>query len=76
MVIFRENTEDIYAGVEWEADSASATKLLKFLRDELGVTKIRFPQHCGVGIKPISEEGTKRLVRRAINTPFRRIVRH
>jgi isocitrate dehydrogenase len=66
MVIFRENTEDIYAGVEWEADSPSATKLLKFLRDELGVTKIRFPQHCGIGIKPISEEGTKRLVRRAI----------
>jgi isocitrate dehydrogenase len=66
MVIFRENTEDIYAGVEWEADSPSANKLLKFLRDELGVTKIRFPQHCGVGIKPISEEGTKRLVRRAI----------
>jgi len=66
MVIFRENTEDIYAGVEWEADSPSANKLLKFLREELGVTKIRFPQHCGVGIKPISEEGTKRLVRRAI----------
>jgi len=66
MVIFRENTEDIYAGVEWEADSAAANKLLKFLREELGVTKIRFPEHCGVGIKPISEEGTKRLVRRAI----------
>src|SRR5262245_2588039 len=71
MVIFRENTEDIYAGVEWEADSASANKLLKFLRDELGVTKIRFPQHCGVGIKPISEEGTKRLVRRAIQYTIR-----
>jgi len=66
MVIFRENTEDIYAGVEWEADSAAANKLLKFLREEMGVTKIRFPEHCGVGIKPISEEGTKRLVRRAI----------
>jgi isocitrate dehydrogenase len=66
MVIFRENTEDIYAGVEWAADSASAKKLLKFLRDELGATKIRFPEHCGVGIKPISEEGTKRLVRRAL----------
>jgi len=66
MVIFRENTEDIYAGVEWAADSAPAKKLLAFLRDELGVTKIRFPEHCGVGIKPISEEGTKRLVRRAL----------
>jgi isocitrate dehydrogenase len=66
MVIFRENTEDIYAGVEWEADSAAATKLLTFLREEMGVTKIRFPQHCGIGIKPISEEGTKRLVRKAI----------
>jgi isocitrate dehydrogenase len=66
MVIFRENTEDIYAGVEWAADSAPAKKLLKFLHDELGVTKIRFPEHCGVGIKPISEEGTKRLVRRAL----------
>jgi isocitrate dehydrogenase len=66
MVIFRENTEDIYAGVEWEADSAAAKKLLKFLHDEMGVTKIRFTEHCGIGIKPISEEGTKRLVRRAI----------
>ena len=66
MVIFRENTEDIYAGVEWEADSAAANKLLKFLRTEMNVTKIRFPEHCGVGIKPISEEGSKRLVRRAL----------
>ncbi len=66
MVIFRENTEDIYAGVEWEADSPGAKKLLKFLREEMGVSKIRFTEHCGVGIKPISEEGTKRLVRRAI----------
>jgi isocitrate dehydrogenase len=66
MVIFRENTEDIYAGVEWEADSAAATKLLKFLKNEMGVTKIRFTEHCGIGIKPISEEGTKRLVRKAI----------
>ena len=66
MVIFRENTEDIYAGVEWEADSAAANKLIKFLRTEMNVTKIRFPDHCGVGIKPISEEGSKRLVRRAI----------
>jgi isocitrate dehydrogenase len=66
MVIFRENTEDIYAGIEWAADSAAAKKLLNFLRTEMGVSKIRFTDHCGVGIKPISEEGTKRLVRRAI----------
>jgi isocitrate dehydrogenase len=66
MVIFRENTEDIYAGVEWQADTPEAVKLIRFLQDEMGVTKIRFPEHCGVGIKPISEEGTKRLVRKAI----------
>ena len=66
MVIFRENTEDIYAGVEWEADSPEANKLLAFLRDEMGVHNIRFPQHCGVGIKPISLEGTQRLVRKAM----------
>ena len=66
MVIFRENTEDIYAGIEWAADSEGATKLLRFLRDEMGVRKIRFPEHCGVGIKPVSLEGTKRLVRQAI----------
>jgi len=66
MVIFRENTEDIYAGVEWEADSAGAERLIGFLREELGVTKIRFPQHCGIGIKPISREGSKRLIRKAL----------
>jgi isocitrate dehydrogenase len=66
MVIFRENTEDIYAGVEWEADSEGAIKLMKFLQEEMGVSKIRFPEHVGLGIKPISEEGTKRLVRKAI----------
>jgi isocitrate dehydrogenase len=66
MVIFRENTEDIYAGVEWAADSKEADKVLAFLRDEMGVHKIRFPQHCGIGIKPISMEGTERLVRRAL----------
>ena len=66
MVIFRENTEDIYAGIEWEADSEGAAKLLKFLQEELGVSKIRFPQHVGLGIKPISEEGSKRLIRKAI----------
>ena len=66
MVIFRENTEDIYAGVEYQADTTDNEKLLKFLQEELGVNKIRFPQHVGLGIKPISVEGTKRLVRKAI----------
>lgn len=66
MVIFRENTEDIYAGVEWEADSAEANQVLAFLRDQMGVHKIRFPQACGIGIKPVSVEGTQRLVRKAM----------
>ncbi|MBK5144687.1 NADP-dependent isocitrate dehydrogenase [Budviciaceae bacterium BWR-B9] len=66
MVIFRENAEDIYAGVEWKAGTAEADKVIKFLRDEMGVTKIRFPQQCGIGIKPCSEEGSKRLIRAAI----------
>jgi isocitrate dehydrogenase len=66
MVIFRENTEDIYCGVEWEADSEGADKLIGYLRDELGVNKIRFPQHCGIGIKPVSIEGSKRLIRKAL----------
>ncbi len=66
MCIFRENSEDIYAGIEWQADSAEATKMIRFLREEMKVTKIRFPEHCGIGIKPVSEEGTKRLVRKAI----------
>jgi isocitrate dehydrogenase len=66
MVIFRENTEDIYAGIEWEAESESARKLIAFLQDELGVQKIRFPDTSGIGIKPVSREGTERLVRRAI----------
>ena len=66
MVIFRENTEDIYAGVEWPADSAEADKLIAFLQNEMNVRKIRFPQHCGVGIKPVSVEGTERLVRKAL----------
>ncbi len=66
MVIFRENSEDIYAGVEWQADSPEADKVINFLRTEMGVTKIRFPEHCGIGIKPVSEQGTKRLVRKAI----------
>jgi isocitrate dehydrogenase len=66
MVIFRENTEDIYAGIEWPAGSAEADKVIKFLQDEMGVTGIRFPNECGIGIKPISKEGTYRLVRKAI----------
>ena len=66
MVIFRENTEDIYAGVEWPADSPEADRLIAFLRERMGVRKIRFPQHCGIGIKPVSVEGTERLVRKAI----------
>lgn len=66
MVIFRENSEDIYAGIEWTADSAEAKKVINFLQKEMGVKKIRFPEHCGIGIKPVSKEGTTRLVRRAI----------
>ncbi|MFS1563447.1 MAG: NADP-dependent isocitrate dehydrogenase [Candidatus Arsenophonus phytopathogenicus] len=66
MVIFRENSEDIYAGIEWKAGSSEADKVIKFLQDEMGVNKIRFPTNCGIGIKPCSEEGTKRLVRAAI----------
>ncbi|MDD3271281.1 MAG: NADP-dependent isocitrate dehydrogenase, partial [Syntrophomonadaceae bacterium] len=66
MVIFRENTEDIYAGIEYSCDSQEAKKLLQFLQEELGVTKIRFPETSGIGIKPVSEEGSKRLVRAAI----------
>lgn len=66
MVIFRENSEDIYAGVEWKADSPEAKKVIEFLTKEMGVKKIRFTEHCGIGIKPVSEEGTKRLVRKAL----------
>ena len=66
MVIFRENSEDIYAGIEYEARSAKAQKLIKFLQDEMGVTKIRFPESSGIGIKPVSQEGTERLMRKAI----------
>jgi len=67
MVIFRENTEDIYAGVEWASGTPDAQKVIKFLIEEMGVTKIRFPGTSGIGIKPVSSEGTKRLVRAAIN---------
>jgi isocitrate dehydrogenase len=66
MIIFRENTEDIYAGIEWAAESEGAKKLIAFLRDEMGVKKIRFPDTSGIGIKPVSREGTERLVRAAI----------
>src|SRR5690554_3564572 len=66
MVIFRENSEDIYAGVEWEANTPEAKKVIKFFTEEMGVTNIRFTDSCGIGIKPVSEEGTKRLVRRAL----------
>lgn len=65
MVIFRENSEDIYAGIEWEAGSKDAKKVIDFLQNEMGVTKIRFPETSGIGIKPVSVEGTKRLVRKA-----------
>ena len=66
MVIFRENSEDIYAGIEWEAGSDDAKKLINFLQNELDVQKIRFPENCGIGVKPVSEQGTKRLVKKAI----------
>ncbi|WP_431437569.1 NADP-dependent isocitrate dehydrogenase [Acinetobacter lwoffii] len=66
MVIFRENSEDIYAGIEWKADSQEAKKVIKFLKEEMGVTNIRFEDNCGIGIKPVSKEGSQRLVRKAI----------
>jgi len=66
MVIFRENTEDIYAGVEWAAESPEAKKVIAFLQNEMGVKKIRFPETSGIGIKPVSREGTERLVRAAL----------
>jgi len=66
MVIFRENSEDIYAGIEFESGSSNARKLIDFLQKELGVDKIRFPETSGIGVKPVSSEGTKRLVRKAI----------
>lgn len=66
MVIFRENSEDIYAGIEWQADTPEAKKVIQFLKTEMGVKKIRFPENCGIGIKPVSKEGTTRLVKAAI----------
>ena len=66
MCIFRENSEDIYAGIEWKAGTEEATKVIKFLQEEMSVSKIRFDQNCGIGVKPVSEQGTKRLVTKAI----------
>ena len=66
MVIYRENTEDIYCGIEWQAGTDACKKVVKFLQEEMGVTKIRFPETSGIGIKPVSKDGTERLVRAAI----------
>ena len=66
-IIFRENAEDIYAGIEWEADSAEAQKVISFLQQDMGVKKLRFTEHCGIGVKPMSKPGTERLIRAAIN---------
>jgi len=71
MVIFRENTEDIYAGIEWEEGTPEVAKIIDFLQNEMGVTSIRFPKSSGIGIKPVSEEGTARLVRGAIRYAIR-----
>jgi isocitrate dehydrogenase len=67
MVIFRENSEDIYAGIEWKAESPEARKIIRFLQEEMGVDKIRFPESSGIGVKPVSREGTERLVRAALD---------
>ena len=66
MIIFRENSEDVYAGIEWEAGSAEVARVIQFLQKEMGVDKIRFPETSGIGIKPISKEGTSRIVRAAL----------
>lgn len=71
MVIFRENTEDIYAGIEYQAGTPEVKKVIKFLQEEMGVNKIRFPETSGIGIKPVSQEGTERLVRAAIKYALR-----
>jgi len=71
MVIFRENTEDIYAGIEWQSESADARKIIGFLQGEMGVKKIRFPETSAIGIKPVSRDGTERLVRAAIEYGLR-----
>jgi isocitrate dehydrogenase len=67
MVIFRENSEDIYAGIEWQAETPEARKVIDFLQKEMGVDKIRFPRTSGIGIKPVSREGSERLIRAALN---------
>jgi isocitrate dehydrogenase len=67
MVIFRENSEDIYAGIEWQAESPEAKKMIAFLQNEMGVRKIRFPETSGIGIKPVSREGSERLIRAALD---------
>lgn len=67
MVIFRENSEDIYAGIEWQAGTPEAAKVVAWLQEEMGITKIRFPESSSIGVKPVSREGTERLVRAAIN---------
>ncbi|MHB1951661.1 MAG: NADP-dependent isocitrate dehydrogenase [Acidiferrobacteraceae bacterium] len=71
MVIFRENSEDIYAGIEWPADSLEAQKVIAFLRHKMGVTQIRFPETSGIGVKPVSRDGSERLIRRAIEYALR-----
>ncbi len=71
IVFFRENTEDVYAGVEWKAGSPEAKKVISWLQEEMGVKSIRFPENCGIGVKPISEEGSKRLIRSAIEYAIR-----
>jgi isocitrate dehydrogenase len=71
MVIFRENTEDIYAGLEWPAESPEARKVIEFLQKEMGVKKIRFPETSGIGIKPVSREGSERLIRAAFDHAIR-----
>jgi isocitrate dehydrogenase len=67
VVFFRENTEDVYAGIEWRAGTPDAEKVIAWLQEEMNVTTIRFPKMCGIGVKPISEEGSKRLIRAAID---------
>ncbi len=71
MVVFRENTEDIYAGIEWPTGSLEVQRLIEFLQHELKVTQIRFPSSAGIGIKPVSREGSQRLVRKAIEHAIR-----
>jgi len=71
MVIFRENTEDIYAGIEWQAESPEAKKVIAFLQNEMGVKKIRFPATSGIGVKPVSREGSERLIKAALDYAIR-----